>query len=86
MVYHMKTTIDIPDELMLRAKKHAIDLRRPFRELVIEGLRARLDAGPLPAKSGADLKVRWVCHEGGLPLGMDLTNREAMSQWLREPR
>jgi len=38
----MKTTIEIPDELFVEAKKHAAELRVPLRQLVEEGLRARL--------------------------------------------
>ena len=84
MVCNMKTTIDIPDELMLRAKKHAIDLRRPFRELVIEGLRARLDEGQLPRNHHVARNIRWVTHQGGLPPRVDVANREKMSEWLHD--
>ena len=40
----MKTTVEIPDELFVEAKKHAAELRVPLRQLVEEGLRARLSA------------------------------------------
>ena len=35
----MKTTIDIHDELLARAKRHARDTGRPLRAVVEEGLR-----------------------------------------------
>ena len=35
----MKTTIDIHDELLVRAKRHARDTGRPLRAVVEEGLR-----------------------------------------------
>ena len=35
----MKTTIDIHDELMARAKRHAKRTGRPFRAVVEDGLR-----------------------------------------------
>ena len=35
----MKTTLDIQDELMVRAKKHAKRIGRPLRAVVEEGLR-----------------------------------------------
>jgi len=79
----MKTTIDIPDELAIRAKKRAVDLRRPFRDLVIEGLRARLDSDQYDCNAGAGRTVRWVCHEGGLPPAVDLADRAKMNEWLR---
>jgi hypothetical protein len=40
----MKTTIDIADALLARAKRHARKLRRPLRALVEEGLRRVLDS------------------------------------------
>ena len=38
----MKTTIDIHDELLVRAKQHARDTGRPLRAVVEEGLRVVL--------------------------------------------
>ena len=35
----MKTTLDIQDELLARAKRHAKATRRPLRAVVEEGLR-----------------------------------------------
>lgn len=83
MVYCMKTTVDIPDDLMIQAKKRAIELRRPFRELVIEGLQARLDRHydekSKPGKGG----IRWVFHEGGLPPDVNVSDRSKMTEWLQ---
>ena len=42
----MKTTLDIHDELLNRAKRHARDKGRPLRALVEEGLRQVLDNPP----------------------------------------
>ena len=36
---HMKTTIDLPDELLIRAKKHAAEARTTLREIFERGLR-----------------------------------------------
>ena len=35
----MKTTLDIHDDLLTRAKRHAQETRRPLRAVVEEGLR-----------------------------------------------
>ena len=43
----MKTTLDIQDELLLRAKRHARTTGRPLRAVVEEGLRQVLSA-PTP--------------------------------------
>ena len=75
----MKTTIDIPDALMIRAKKRAAELRCPLRELVIEGLRERLRPGPA-ATTSKKTRIRWVTHTGGPPPGVDLSDRTSMAE------
>ena len=46
----MKTTIEIHDELLIRAKRHARHSGRPLRAVMEEGLRAVLSA-PASAES-----------------------------------
>lgn len=41
---HVKTTLDLSDELLARAKRHARKQGRPLRALVEEGLRLALEA------------------------------------------
>ena len=84
----MKTTFDVPDELLVRAKKRAAELRRPLRFLVTEGLRGQLAQPPLagPRTSRRRRPIRWVTAAGGLPPGLDLTNRNRMHDWLRGRR
>ena len=43
----MKTTVDIHDELLARAKRHAAETGRPLRAVVEEGLRRVLSASPI---------------------------------------
>ncbi len=45
----MKTTIDIHDELLLRAKRHARQTGRTLREIVESGLRMALGKRETPA-------------------------------------
>jgi hypothetical protein len=75
----MKTTLDLPDELLIAAKKRAAEQRRPLRALVEQGLRAQLSRRPSNKKSK---RVRWVTVPGGLPDQLDLANRESMHEWL----
>lgn len=42
----VKTTFDLPDPLLARAKQHARKVGKPLRALVEEGLRRVLDARP----------------------------------------
>lgn len=54
----MKTTLDIPDALLRRAKAHAKNTGRPLRAVVEESLRRLLDEpGPAPAYELPDLSV-----------------------------
>ncbi len=80
----MKTTIDLPDELFVAAKKRAAEERRPMRDLVARGLRAQLQR---PARSRRTPKaIRWVTVKGGLPAGVDIADREAMHERLGRGR
>jgi hypothetical protein len=45
----MKTTFDLPDPLLRRAKAAAAAQGRPLRDLVAEAIEARLAAPPQPA-------------------------------------
>jgi hypothetical protein len=82
MVNHMKTTIELPDELLTAAKKRAAELRRPLRQLVEDGLRQQLVADRGGKRNGGK-KFRWIVSKGGLPPGMDISDRTAMHDWLR---
>ena len=54
----MKTTLDIQDELLLRAKRHARSTGRPLRAVVEEGLRQVLSTtAPHPRYELPDLSV-----------------------------
>ena len=54
----MKTTLDIHDELLLQAKRHAKTTGRPLRAIVEEGLRSVLSrASERPPYRMPDLRV-----------------------------
>ena len=53
----VKTTLDIHDELLVRAKRHAQSTGRPLRAVVEEGLRHVLSAPPLAGYELPDLRV-----------------------------
>jgi len=81
----MKTTFDIPEELLIRAKKHAAEQRRPLRALVTEGLRAQIEStGRAGSRTKAKRRpIRWVTVAGKLAPGLDVADREKMTDWLR---
>lgn len=74
MICHMKTTIDTPNALMIRAKKRAAELRRPLRELIMEGLEIRLRNMASTSVTTQPRKIRWVVVQGGVPPGLDITD------------
>ncbi|MFM7734704.1 MAG: DUF2191 domain-containing protein [Alphaproteobacteria bacterium] len=81
----MKTTVDLPDDLFVEAKKRAAELREPLRVLIERGLRAEL--GRAAGHRGEKVrKIRWVTVAGGLPPGVDVSDRAAMNDWLRRQR
>ena len=85
MVSRMKTTIELPDELLVEAKKRAAELRRPLRRLIEDGLRAQLSGGK-SARPRKARRVRWVTVAGGLPAGVDIADRGTMHEWIRRQR
>ena len=79
----MKTTLDLPDELLIEAKKRAAEERRPLRALVEEGLRLVLRK---PERRQQKRQVRLVTVKGGLAPDLDLSSREAMYEWLEKQK
>jgi len=77
----MKTTIELPDELLIEAKKRAAEQRTTLRRLFARGLRRELDASG-PGRRPEERKIRWVVVEGGLPPELGLADRERMHDWL----
>lgn len=83
----MKTTIDLPDELFVAAKRRAAEDRGTLKAMVERGLRAQL--APRATRRGSapkTAKIRWVTVDGGLPRELDVSDRAAMHDWLRERR
>lgn len=46
----MKTTVDISDALLARAKRHARKVGKPLRAIIEEGLRSVLEGERVPAQ------------------------------------
>jgi hypothetical protein len=76
----VKTTVEIQDELLIEAKKHAAERRTTVRALIESGLRHELGASA-PGKA-KPRSIRWVTVPGGLPKGMDVADRAKMIERL----
>ena len=81
----MKTTIDLPDELLIAAKKTAAERRTTLKEIVAAGIRRELGR---PERKAIRRKrpIRWVTAKGGLAPGLDVSNREKMYDWIQRHR
>lgn len=78
----MRTTVDIPDDLLAAAKRRAAEQGTTLTALVGDALRAalgRVDEGPSP-------QVRLtVWGEGGLRPGVDLDDTAALLDLMEGP-
>jgi hypothetical protein len=77
----MKTTVDLPDDLLIRAKKRAAETRTPLRVLIARGLRRELSANEAGARRRAAPRIRWITAPGGLPPGLDVADRASLQAW-----
>jgi hypothetical protein len=77
----MKTTVEVPDDLLIEAKKHAAEHRTTIRALIENGLRHELGERARPPKPQRPA-IRWVTVPGGLPKGLDVADRAKMMRRL----
>jgi hypothetical protein len=82
----VKTTIDLPDDLLIAAKKRAAERRTPLRAVLEAGLRAELGAGRRSRAATRRRRIRWVTVRGGTPPGCDVADRARMHDWLLRQR
>jgi len=60
----MKTTIELPDDLLAEAKVRAAEQRRPLRALIEAALRAELRSDRT-REPKAEVETEWVTAPGG---------------------
>lgn len=70
----MRTTLDLPDELLKRAKIAAVERGVTLRELVGSALRKDLAAAPPP--EAEKQRVRFPLFSSARPGSLDLTNAD----------
>jgi hypothetical protein len=87
MFSHMKTIVELPDDLLIRAKKRAVETGTPLRKLIARGLRRELASSSIRARSRRSLrKIEWIVAPGGLPPGAEVSDRAALHDWIRSGR
>jgi Arc/MetJ family transcription regulator len=72
MLLCMRTTIEISDELLRRAKRKAADTGVALRQIVEAALRSYL-GGPV---KGTAYRLRWRTERGRLQPGVNLDDRD----------
>jgi len=80
-LYHrrMKTTLDIDDELLVKAKALAARERSSVTALIEEGLRLRLRRRASPSRAGQQQSLAVYRGKGGLAPGINsLSNRSLL--------
>ncbi|MEK7316450.1 MAG: hypothetical protein AAB011_09730 [Candidatus Eisenbacteria bacterium] len=64
----MRTTVTLPDELVLDLKRRAVEAGRPFRAVLEETIARGMEAAPRRRR----FRLRTAKHGGAMP-GVDLT-------------
>jgi hypothetical protein len=82
----MKTTIELPDELLIAAKKRAAETRTSLRAIFERSLRRELAEQRRSGRRRPQPRIRWITAPGGLPPGLDVSDRAVMHEWLRTHR
>jgi hypothetical protein len=83
----MKTTVDLPDDLLIEAKKRAAETRTSLRAIIERALRRELTASSnTEGTSTRSSKIDWVAVPGGLPPGLDVSDRAALWEWQERQR
>ena len=76
MLRHMRTTINLPDELILRAKKAALEADTTLTEIIANALRGALAK---PQRRTTRKKTKLITYgKGGVRPGVDLDDTSAL--------
>lgn len=70
----MRTTVDIDDELLIRARAQAARQGTTLTAVIEAALAAAL----APAPQRKKFKLRWKTHKGRLLPGVDVSDRDAL--------
>jgi hypothetical protein len=84
MLRHMRTTINLPDELILQAKRAALESDTTLTEVIANALRESL-AKPPRKKAKRAFKI-FASGRGGVLPGVDLDDTSALLDLMDGPR
>lgn len=75
MLFCMRTTLDLDDEVMRSLKRRSADTGRTLTSLVEEALRSMLQRGTRPEPG---YRLDWTVVPGGARPGIDLSDRDTL--------
>ncbi len=75
MLFCMRTTLDLDDELMRAVKRRAADTGRTMTEVLEDALREGLRP---PSVAGDGYRFEWKTVRGTLRAGIDLADRNSL--------
>ncbi|MGD0220872.1 MAG: CopG family transcriptional regulator [Terriglobia bacterium] len=85
MAESAKTNVQLPEDLLLEAKRKALETRTTLSAILERALRRELrQAGGRPTRRPR--RIRWVTSAGGLPPGLDISDRSKMWDWMQQTR
>jgi hypothetical protein len=82
----MKTTVELPEGLLLEAKRRALETRTTLREILERALRRELREAGGRRTRRPTRRIRWVTSAGGLPPELDVSDRSKMMDWMQKER
>jgi len=77
MLFHMRTTLDLPDDVMVAAKKLAADEGHTLTQIVTEALRDRLQLAESPPA-----EFEMLVFDGGEGPVVDIADRDALYEFM----
>ena len=81
----MKTTVELPEDLLLEAKRKALETRTTLRDILERALRRELRQSA-SRRTRRRPRIRWITSAGGLPPGLDVSDRSQMWDWILKER
>jgi hypothetical protein len=79
----MRTTIELNDELLRKAKRRAADGGTTLKDIVEQALRSMLEARP---KSAGGYTLKWKPRGGGMQPGVNFDDWNALRDRMDEGR
>jgi len=81
MLFCMRTTLNLDDDLMRQARRRAADTGRTLTQVIEESLR---DALAERAEAQSSFRLKWTTARGRLLPGVDLSDRDSLIRHMEE--